>query len=147
MGARPRWLAAGALGVVIAAMVAEADYWQTIGRVMRLIWPVLFFPTLFLIAPELLLLSEASVVSQLGVGAATAIVVVGVQLGNAGWFLRRLPLPARIALIANYGLLITALHMDILALGVAAVVVVAAVGVASRLRAPAAERVAEPAAS
>lgn len=134
-----------AVGAVVASIIAEANYWQTLKQIGRAIWPVALFPTLFLIAPELLIQSGASVLSQAAVVIATAIVVVGVQLGNAGWLLGRLPLAARVALIANYGLLITALHMDIVALGMVAVVVVVAVGAVAKLRPAAAELVAEPA--
>ncbi len=124
-----------ALGTIIASMVAGTDYWSTTRSVVRILWPVLLFPAMFAVSPELITQAGTALYLQVGVIVGTAVVVAGVQAANAGWLLGTVSPPVRVALILNYGLLITALHMDLWVLGFVAVAVVIAGAATTRLAA------------
>ena len=117
-----------AASALVAAAIANTTYIKVCKEVAKMSWPLWVAPLLFLVAPELLLLGDPSPATTLVVIISSVLVILGVQAATAGWLVKPLLPWIRIALYANFGLLVVALdmHEEVL-MGLGIVVVVAAI--------------------
>ncbi len=126
--------------VLVAAAIAGTKYWPVCRVIARVSWPLWIAPIMFILAPELLLISDEGAGAIALVVVATAVTLVGVQCATAGWLLRPLVMPLRVLLYANFALLLTALRQDSeLLLAVSIGVVLTAVAVNMLLKGEARE--------
>lgn len=101
-----------ATSALVAAGVAGTRYWPVCKVLAKMSWPLWVFPLLFLIAPELLLVGDASPGFTMLVILSAAMTIIGVQTATAGWMLRPLVMPIRVMLYGNFALLAIALRQD-----------------------------------
>ncbi len=99
-----------ASSALVAAALANTTYLKVCVEVTKMSWPLWVAPLLFLVAPELLLRGDSGAATTILVVFSSTVVILGVQAATAGWLLRTLKLPVRIALYANFGFLVVALN-------------------------------------
>lgn len=93
-----------AASCLVAAAVANVDYWPTSVVTAKVSWPLWVYPILFALAPELLLQGDSDpAMTWLIIGSA-AIVMIGVQSATGGWLVRMIPTPFKAVLYANFAL-------------------------------------------
>lgn len=118
-----------AASCLVAAAVAQTKYWPTAVKTAKVAWPLMVYPVLFVLSPELLLFpDDDSQFVQWAVVVSAFIVMIGVQAATGGWLIRRLHILQRLALWGNFLVLCFALmpqRESLWLLGSAIVVVVA----------------------
>ena len=115
-----------AASALVAAAVAQTKYWPVCKVLARMSWPLWIFPLLFLAAPELLLLGDASPAMRMLIIVTTAVGIIGVQTSTAGWLIHPLVPPVRAVLYANFVLLVISLRQDSVILMILSILIVAA---------------------